>query len=87
MPPRPGCSRLRGTGLSTPRLRGTGREYAETEQALAELQADPSEHSLGEFLLAAVELGRRLKVDPEDALRSATERAQHRYRALERHVR
>ena len=68
----------------------TGRhraEYAETEQALAELQADPSEHSLGELLLAAVELGRRLKVDPEDALRSATERALHRYRALERDVR
>ena len=70
--------------LETGRHRG---EYAETEQALAELQADPSEHSLGELLLAAVELGRRLKVDPEDALRSATERAQHRYRALERHVR
>ena len=70
--------------LETERRRA---EYAETGQALAELQADPNEHSLGELLLAAVELGRRLKVDPEDALRSATERAQHRYRALERDVR
>ncbi|MXW98852.1 MAG: MazG family protein [Acidimicrobiaceae bacterium] len=58
-------------------------EFGETEQALAELRADRSEHSFGELLLAAVELGRRLKVDPEDALRSATERAQRHYRALE----
>ena len=62
------------------------REFAETERALTEFRADPSEHSFGGLLLAAVELGRRLKVDPEDALRSATERAQHRYRALERDV-
>ena len=59
------------------------REFAETEQALAELRADRSEQDFGELLLAVVELGRRLKVDPEDALRSATERAQRRYRALE----
>ena len=57
--------------------------FGETEGALAEFRADPSEHSLGELLLAAVELGRRLKVDPEDALRSATERAERHYRALE----
>ena len=59
------------------------REFAETERALAELRADRSEQDFGELLLAVVELGRRLKVDPEDALRSATERAQRRYRALE----
>lgn len=56
----------------------------ETQDALAELGADPNEHTLGEMLLAAVELGRRIKVDPEDALRSATERAEGRYRTLER---
>ena len=55
----------------------------ETESALAELRADPNEHTLGELLMAAVELGRRIKVDPEDALRSATERAESRYRTLE----
>ena len=59
------------------------REFAQTEQALEGFRADRSEHSFGELLLAAVELGRRLGVDPEDALRSATERAQHRYRAQE----
>lgn len=58
-------------------------EFGETERVLADLRADPSERSLGELLLAAVELGRRLKVDPEDALRSAVEQAQRRYRAQE----
>ena len=58
-------------------------DFGETEHALAELRADRSERTFGELLLAAVELGRRLKVDPEDALRSATERAQRHYRALE----
>ena len=57
--------------------------FIETEGALAELRAERNEHTLGELLLAAVELGRRIKVDPEDALRSATERAEHRYRTLE----
>ncbi len=57
--------------------------FTETEDALVELQAEPNEHTLGELLLAAVELGRRIKVDPEDALRSATERAEDRYRTLE----
>lgn len=58
--------------------------FSDTEGALARLRADPSEHSLGELLLAAVELGRRIKIDPEDALRSATERAERHYRTLER---
>ena len=59
------------------------REFAETERTLAELRTDRSEQGFGELLLAVVELGRRLEVDPEDALRSATERARRRYRALE----
>ncbi len=58
-------------------------EFADTERALAELRADRSERALGELLLAAVELGRRLKIDPEDALRSATEHTRRRYRELE----
>ena len=62
-------------------------EFADTERALEQLRADPSERSLGRLLLAAVELGRRLKVDPEDALRSATEQARRHYRALEQEVR
>ncbi len=60
-----------------------GHDFAETERALAEFRNDRCEQSFGEMLMAAVELGRRLKVDPEDALRSATDRAERRYRALE----
>ncbi|MYE76990.1 MAG: MazG family protein [Acidimicrobiaceae bacterium] len=66
---------------------GDRGEFGETERALAELRTDRSEHSFGELLLAVVELGRRLKVDPEDALRSATERAQRHYRAREQDIR
>ena len=73
--------RAAAAGLSAvDRLQGP---FIETEGALAELRAEPNEHTLGELLLAAVELGRRIKVDPEDALRSATERAEARYRARE----
>ena len=63
------------------------REFADTERALAELDAHRSEQGLGELLLAVVELGRRLKIDPEDALRATTERARRRYRTLERDIR
>ncbi len=59
------------------------REFADVEQALAEFRDDRSEQGFGELLLAAVELGRRLKIDPEDALRSAAEHARRRYRELE----
>ncbi len=60
-----------------------GGGFDETERALADFRADRSEHRFGEMLMAAVELGRRLGVDPEDALRSAAERARRRYRTLE----
>ncbi len=65
---------------------GPQGDFGETERALAELRADRSERSFGGLLLAAVELGRRLKVDPEDALRSATERAQRHYRQAEQQM-
>lgn len=54
------------------------------EHALAVVRAEPDEDGLGELLLAAVELGRCLSLDPEDALRRATERAEEHYRDAER---
>jgi len=59
------------------------QEFADTEHALAQLRKQPSEQSFGELLLAVTELGRRIKIDPEDALRAATERARRHYRELE----
>ena len=57
--------------------------FGDVDSALADFKADSSEHCLGELLLATVELGRRLSIDPEDALRRATSRAEAAYRDLE----
>ncbi len=58
--------------------------YTETEKAMVELRQDPTEQHLGDLLLAVVGLGRRLSIDPEDALRLATDRAEQHYRRRER---
>ena len=54
------------------------------ERALAALRSTPDEQCLGEVLLAVVELGRRLRLDPEDALRAAATWAEGAFRAAER---
>ncbi len=59
----------------------------EARGSLAELGRDPSEERLGDLLMAAVGLGRCLSIDPEDALRAATDRAERRYRRIEREAR
>ncbi len=53
-------------------------------RAVAELVAEPCERHMGDVLLAAVELARRLNLDPEDALRTAAGRAERSLRAAER---
>jgi MazG family protein len=45
------------------------------------------EEALGELLFAAVALARRLRVNPEDALRARSNRFADRFRALERQAR
>lgn len=57
--------------------------FADLDTALANLKNDSSERGLGDLLLATVELGRRLSIDPEDALRGATRRAEAAFRDLE----
>ena len=57
--------------------------FHEVEGALSGLRAEPSERLLGELLMAAVGLGWRLSIDPEDALRAATQRAEQHYRGVE----
>ena len=47
----------------------------------------PLEEAVGELLFAAVALARRLRVNPEDALRSRTNRFVERFRELEREAR
>ena len=49
--------------------------------------AAPLEESVGELLFAVVALARRLRVNPEDALRSRTNRFARRFRRLEQQAR
>lgn len=55
------------------------------EQATAALRSQPDEQHLGEMLLAVVELAHHLNLDPEDALRRATARAERDLRVAEQH--
>lgn len=57
--------------------------YADVEDELAEVRDDPSEHEVGDLLFAAVQVARRLDVDPESALRGAAVRFQQRFRTVE----
>ena len=55
-----------------------------SEDALSSLRSDPCERHLGGMLLATVELSRCLGLDPEDALRAATNRIEQLFRSAER---
>ena len=58
-------------------------ELAETEEALAHGDPGKIEEELGDLLFAAVNLARKIKVEPEVALRRATGKFSARFRALE----
>lgn len=57
--------------------------YADVEAELGEVRNDPSEHEVGDLLFAAVQVARRLDVDPEDAIRGAVRRFTSRFRIVE----
>lgn len=57
--------------------------YADVEAELAEVRDDPFEHEVGDLLFAAVQVARRLDIDPESALRGASKRFQRRFRIVE----
>ena len=60
---------------------------AKIDEELAEVaaaaDADAREDELGDLLFAVVNLSRRLKIDPEAALRRATAKFERRFRAME----
>ncbi|MFN3429058.1 MAG: nucleoside triphosphate pyrophosphohydrolase [Candidatus Sericytochromatia bacterium] len=58
-------------------------EWAEIKQALAAGDREESFREIGDYLYALVNLTRRLKLDPEDALRQATRRFIGRFHAME----
>ncbi|MEZ5167074.1 MAG: nucleoside triphosphate pyrophosphohydrolase [Acidimicrobiales bacterium] len=57
--------------------------YADVEAELAEVRDDPSPSEVGDLLFAAVQVARRLDIDPEAALRGAVDRFATRFRAVE----
>ncbi len=58
-------------------------ELAETEEALEHGGQDKIEEEFGDLLFAAVNLARKIKVEPEVALRCATGKFSKRFQALE----
>jgi MazG family protein len=71
--------RAASSGFDFPGLEGPLRSVRdELEELEAAPDADARFHELGDVLFAAVNVARKLKVDPELALRAASERFRHR---------
>jgi MazG family protein len=79
-----------GLGFDWPDIGGVLAKVREEAQELAEAheQRDPQhvEHELGDLLLTVVNLARRLKVDPEQALRKSNARFRERFAYVEERV-
>jgi tetrapyrrole methylase family protein/MazG family protein len=78
-------TRAAGVGFDWPDLEGV---IAKVDEEMAELLADRDDparaaHELGDLLFSVVNLARRLSIDPEQALRAASDRFDRRFRAVE----
>jgi MazG family protein len=72
--------RAKAVGFEYPDLVGA---LADLTDELRELEEEPSGHELGDVLFAAVNVARRLDVDPELELRRATQRFRNRVEVAE----
>lgn len=72
--------RAASVGFSGPDLAWALSDVADE---LAEVTEDPSAHEVGDLLYASVQVARMLSVDPELALREASERFADRFRIVE----
>ena len=74
-------------GFDWPDTRGAiakvREELAEVEAALAANDADQAREEVGDLLFAAANLARRLKADPEQALRATNDKFEWRFRHVE----
>lgn len=76
--------RAAGVGFDWPDVSGILDKVAEEASELAaENERERQTDELGDLLFAVVNLARRMDVDPEGALRRATERFDRRFRAME----
>ena len=57
--------------------------WGKLREELAELEREPGEEELGDVLFATVSLARKLKVDPESALRATCRKFVERFQRLE----
>lgn len=73
--------RAASVGFTGPDL---GWALGDVADELAEVTEDPSAHEVGDLLYAAVQVARMLDVNPELALREASERFAERFRIVER---
>ncbi|GAA5178764.1 nucleoside triphosphate pyrophosphohydrolase [Modicisalibacter zincidurans] len=77
-------------GFDWPDTRGAiakvREELVEVEAALAANDADQAREEVGDLLFAAVNLARRLKADPEQALRATNRKFERRFRHVERRL-
>jgi uncharacterized protein YabN with tetrapyrrole methylase and pyrophosphatase domain len=64
-----------------------GEEAAELAEAAASGDQDRVFDEVGDLLLSVVSLSRKLKVNPEDALRAAGHRFRDRFAAMDRDAR
>lgn len=72
--------RAASVGFTGPDLAWALRDVADE---LREVTEDPSEHEVGDLLYAAVQVARMLDVNPEFALREASQRFVDRFRVVE----
>jgi ATP diphosphatase len=68
--------------------KNTGYIFRKIEEETRELEAalgkrDAEAEEVGDLLFAVVNLARRLKIDPEEALRAGNRKFEHRFRAIE----
>lgn len=78
------------TGFDWPSTAGVLDKLQEEAEELAEAQATADfaamEHEVGDLLFTLVNLARKLKIDPEQALRKTTGRFRQRFAVVERGV-
>jgi MazG family protein len=80
--------RAANVGFDWPEVEGALEKVPEELQELREAEtAEGREAEFGDLLFTMVNVGRKLGINPEDALRRATSRFEARFRSMERQAR
>jgi len=67
-------------------LKKVDEEVTELKEAMAAADADHIEEELGDLLFTVANLARKLRIDPESALRAANNKFTRRFRAVEQRL-